>query len=135
MDLLRFYLSFPIHDHSGDPLSEDDVTAAHYERVTQLQRLFFKHVPKLRELALANCGTGEARPPAGARGWATLVGAAACRGPGRCTLAGRAAFAPSPAPHTCGTPPPAVAKREVLKRELAALTPEELRFLITRQLR
>lgn len=34
------------------------VTAAHYEKVQQLQRLLFKHVPKLRELALANCGTG-----------------------------------------------------------------------------
>lgn len=59
VDLLRFYLSFPIHDHTGDPLGEEEVTAAHYERVQQLQRLFFKHVPKLRELALANCGTGE----------------------------------------------------------------------------
>lgn len=59
VDLLRFYLSFPIHDHTGDPLSEEDVTAAHYEHVQQLQRLFFKHVPKLRELALANCGTGK----------------------------------------------------------------------------
>ena len=75
MDLLRFYLSFPIHDHSGDPLSEDDVTAAHYERVTQLQRLFFKHVPKLRELALANCGTGEgAARRVGA--WGELLGRA-----------------------------------------------------------
>lgn len=57
VDLMRFYLSFPIHDHTGDPLGEEEVTAAHYERVQQLQRLFFKHVPKLRELALANCGT------------------------------------------------------------------------------
>ena len=38
VDLLRFYLSFPIHDHTGDPLSEDEVTAAHYERVQQLQQ-------------------------------------------------------------------------------------------------
>lgn len=68
VDLLRFYLSFPIDDHTGEPLSEEDVTAAHYERVQQLQRLFFKHVPKLRELALANCGTGEA-----ACGWGCLV--------------------------------------------------------------
>ena len=52
-DLLRFYLAFPIHDHTGDPLAQEDVTAAHYERVQQLQRLFFKHVPKLKELALA----------------------------------------------------------------------------------
>ena len=60
-DLLRFYLAFPIHDHTGDPLTQEDVTAAHYERVQQLQRLFFKHVPKLKELALANCGTGGCR--------------------------------------------------------------------------
>jgi hypothetical protein len=45
------------------------VTAAHYERVQQLQRLFFKHVPKLRELALANCGTGETTC-----GWGCVVG-------------------------------------------------------------
>ena len=37
------------------------MTAAHYERVQQLQRLFFRHVPRLRELALANCGTVEKR--------------------------------------------------------------------------
>lgn len=65
---MRFYLSFPIHDHSGDPLGEEEVTAAHYERVQQLQRLFFRHVPKLRELALANCGTG---------GWGAAVGGGA----------------------------------------------------------
>lgn len=58
VDLLRFYLSFPIDDHTGESLGEEEVTAAHYERVQQLQRLFFKHVPKLRELALSNCGTG-----------------------------------------------------------------------------
>ncbi|PSC68726.1 Intron-binding aquarius [Micractinium conductrix] len=85
VDLLRFYLSFPIHDHTGDPLAEEEVTAAHYEKVQQLQRLLFKHVPKLRELALANCGTVE--------------------------------------------------KREVLRKELAGLAPDELRFLVTRQLR
>ena len=38
--------------------AEEDVTTAHYEKVQQLQRLFFRHIPKLRELALANCGTG-----------------------------------------------------------------------------
>ena len=69
VDLLRFYLSFPIHDHTGDPLSEDEVTAAHYERVQQLQRLFFKHVPKLRELALANCGTGGGREDRRTAAW------------------------------------------------------------------
>lgn len=43
------------------------VMASHYERVQQLQRLFFKHVPKLQELALANCGTGAGRRGGGGR--------------------------------------------------------------------
>ncbi len=33
VDLLRFYLSFPIHDHTGDPLSEEDINLAHYDKV------------------------------------------------------------------------------------------------------
>lgn len=37
------------------------MTATHYERLQQLQRLFFRHWPKLQELALANCGTVEKR--------------------------------------------------------------------------
>jgi intron-binding protein aquarius len=61
------------------------VTTSHYEKVTQLQRLAFKHIPALRELALANCG--------------------------------------------------AVEKRDSLKRFLAALSEEQLRFLVTQQLR
>ena len=85
VDLLRFYAAFPIHDHTGDALPEEAVTSAHYERLQALQRLFFKHVPKLRELSLANCG--------------------------------------------------ALEKRDVLARELKALTPEELAALVTRQLR
>jgi hypothetical protein len=46
---------------AGEPLGEEDVTSAHYERVCQLQRLAFKHIPQLRELALANCGAVEKR--------------------------------------------------------------------------
>jgi intron-binding protein aquarius len=85
VDLLSFYAAFPIDAHTGDALGEEAVTAAHYERVAQLQRLAFRHVPKLRELALESCG------------------AAAARG--------------------------------ALAQGLAALTPEELRHLVTRQLR
>ncbi len=58
---LRSVLSFPIDDHTGDSLNEDAVTAAHYERVQQLQRLLFKHWPKLIDLALSNCGKLENR--------------------------------------------------------------------------
>ena len=56
VDMLRFYLAFPIAPLTGAPLSDDDVTARHYARVQQLQRLLFKHHPQLRDLALANCG-------------------------------------------------------------------------------
>lgn len=53
--------------------------------VVQVQRLFFKHVHKLRDLALANCGTVE--------------------------------------------------KRDTLRKYLNLLEPEELKFLVTQQLR
>lgn len=46
---------------SGEPLSDAAVMAAQYERLTQFQRLLFKHHPQLRELALANCGTLQKR--------------------------------------------------------------------------
>ena len=61
VDLFSFYMAFPIDDHTGDELSEEAVSRAHYEKVQQLQLLFFKHQPKLEELALANCGTVEKR--------------------------------------------------------------------------
>lgn len=57
IETLRFYLSFPINDHTGDALNDDELTALHYEKVQQLQRLFYKHWPQLKDLALANCGT------------------------------------------------------------------------------
>jgi intron-binding protein aquarius len=82
---LRSVLSFPIDDHTGDSLTEDAVTAAHYERVQQLQRLLFKHWPKLNDLALSNCGKLE--------------------------------------------------NRDVLTKFLSQLTPDELRLLVTAQLR
>lgn len=58
--------------------------AAHYEHVQQVQRLFFKHVPKLRELALANCGTG---------GWCRWEG---CCAGGQAGLVPRASITLSP---------------------------------------
>ena len=61
VDLLHFYLAFPIDDHTGEPLSDAAVTARHYARLVQLQRLLFRHHPALRDLALANCGTLQRR--------------------------------------------------------------------------
>ena len=85
VEALRAVLCFPIDDHTGDALSEDAVTAKHYEKIQQLQRLLFKHWPSLQEAALANCGTLE--------------------------------------------------KREILTKFLSQLTAEELRLLVTSQLR
>ncbi|EFJ49751.1 hypothetical protein VOLCADRAFT_104194 [Volvox carteri f. nagariensis] len=72
VDLFAYYMAFPINDHTGDPLTDDDVTTAHYEKartrgrmeVCQFQRLCFKHwahVESLHELALSNCGAVEQR--------------------------------------------------------------------------
>ncbi len=35
--------------------------ASQYERLTQFQRLLFKHHPPLKDLALSNCGTLQKR--------------------------------------------------------------------------
>ena len=42
MDLFAFYMAFPIDDHTGDELGEETVARAHYERVQQLQLLFYR---------------------------------------------------------------------------------------------
>ena len=60
-DGLASLLSFGIDDHTGDALNEESVISRHYERVQQLQRLLFKHWPKLKDAALTNCGTLEKR--------------------------------------------------------------------------
>jgi intron-binding protein aquarius len=61
VDLFRFYQGFEINDHTGTQLTDDEFAAAHYDRLQQLQRLAFKHIPALRELALSNCGSIEKR--------------------------------------------------------------------------
>ena len=37
VDLFQFYMMFPIDDRTGDPVSDEDVTAAHYEKVQQVR--------------------------------------------------------------------------------------------------
>ena len=61
VDLFHFYQYFPIDDHTGQPVSDAEMVALQYSRLTQLQRLFFKYHPSLHELALANCGTLQKR--------------------------------------------------------------------------
>ena len=36
VDLFSFYMMFPIDDHTGDPVTDEEVTAAHYEKVQQV---------------------------------------------------------------------------------------------------
>jgi intron-binding protein aquarius len=62
LDMYRFYLGFEIDDHTGASLSDEDMMTAHYDRLQRLQRLAFKHVPELRELALSHCAAIEKRP-------------------------------------------------------------------------
>jgi intron-binding protein aquarius len=33
LDLLSFYCDFPLNDHTGEQLKEDDVVAQHYDKV------------------------------------------------------------------------------------------------------
>jgi hypothetical protein len=33
LDLLAFYCDFPMDDHTGEQLKEDDVTSRHYDKV------------------------------------------------------------------------------------------------------
>lgn len=127
VDLLSFYMSFPINDHTGEPLSEEDITAVQYEKLQQLQRLFFKHVPKLRELALANCGTCEydlSRSDAWFAAGRLLGEYTSEKRDHRLFLISMGAAYRF-----------AVEKRQVLSKELAALTGDELRNLVTAQLR
>ncbi|KAF8728858.1 hypothetical protein HU200_018147 [Digitaria exilis] len=57
VDLLQFYESFEINDHSGTQLGDDDVLQAHYSRFQAFQLLAFKQVPKLRDFALSSIGS------------------------------------------------------------------------------
>ena len=71
--------------HTGSSGAQGALCTQGAMRPLQVQRLFFKHVHKLRDLALANCGTVE--------------------------------------------------KRDTLRKYLNLLEPEELKFLVTQQLR
>ena len=52
---------FPISNYDSEPVSDEDMMAAHYARVQQLQLLLFYKHPALKDLALHNCGTVASR--------------------------------------------------------------------------
>lgn len=55
VDNMQSLLTFPIDDHTGDAINDDDGVSRHHERVLRLQRLMFKHWPQLKEASLVNC--------------------------------------------------------------------------------
>lgn len=61
VDLFQFYMLFPISNYDSEPISDEDMMAAHYSRVQQLQLLLYYRHPALKELALHNCGTVASR--------------------------------------------------------------------------
>jgi intron-binding protein aquarius len=56
LDLFQYYLDFEIDNHTGEPLSEDEITRQHYAKIQRFQALAFAHLPALHELALSHCG-------------------------------------------------------------------------------
>ncbi|EDV21748.1 uncharacterized protein TRIADDRAFT_30088, partial [Trichoplax adhaerens] len=61
LEILKFYAAFEINDHAGTALSYHDITDAHYDKITALQRMVFKHFPELRDLALNNVASIDTR--------------------------------------------------------------------------
>jgi len=62
VDILRFYQGFEINNHTGQPLSDDDLITSHYARLSRLQLICFKHfMPKLKSIALTNIASIETK--------------------------------------------------------------------------
>ncbi|KAI5643113.1 intron-binding protein aquarius [Phthorimaea operculella] len=59
--MLKFYARFEISDETGDPMSDRDMTLAHYSRITSLQKAAFAKFPDLRLFALANVASVDTR--------------------------------------------------------------------------
>lgn len=61
LEQVRFYTRFEINDQTGEPLSDKDMMAEHYARLSKLQRAVFVKYPELRSLALATIASIEDR--------------------------------------------------------------------------
>ena len=53
VETLRYYMSFEVNDLTGEPLSKQEMIAAHYDRMIRLQKCAFAKFPSLRNLALS----------------------------------------------------------------------------------
>ena len=61
LDQVKFYTRFEINDQSGEPLTDKEMVAIHYSRMSDLQRAVFVKYPELRNLALATIASIEDR--------------------------------------------------------------------------
>jgi len=62
VDMFRFYQGFEINNHTGQPLTDDDLISTHYARLSRLQLIAFKHfMPKLKPIALTNIASIETK--------------------------------------------------------------------------
>lgn len=57
VDLFQFYVTFPINDYDSEPISDQEMVAAHYAQVQQLQFLLYYKHKIVQELAMQNCGS------------------------------------------------------------------------------
>ena len=61
INLFEIYQEFEINDHTGKPLTDEDIATSHSERLVHLQKLCFKEIKSLRCVALSHCGALEKR--------------------------------------------------------------------------
>ena len=61
LETLSFYERFEIDDITGEALTNQEMIKKHYDRLTRLQSLAFKHFPDLKELYLSNIASIDKR--------------------------------------------------------------------------
>ncbi|KAL5235350.1 hypothetical protein ACI65C_002760 [Semiaphis heraclei] len=54
LDILKFYFHFEICQATGDPLKENEVMQAHYDKIISLQATLFGKFTKLQDFSLSN---------------------------------------------------------------------------------
>lgn len=50
-------MAFPINNYDSEPVGDEEMMAAHYARVHQLQLLLYYKHKDVQELAMQNCGS------------------------------------------------------------------------------
>ena len=62
LENIKFYMGFEIDDHTGAPLTDEEMTNTHYNQIQRLQLAAFKfHQDQLRSFALSNVAAVDTR--------------------------------------------------------------------------